>query len=638
VATRRYSTWSTERPHRYSTRSTGPPPHRAYHVASVTQAALPLTAPTTNAEPPVPKHFAYSVIDPTSGIVQEYKQLSKDPATSKLWTRSFANELGRLAQGAGDRLKGTNTCFFIPKSAVPHGWTVTYGRIVVSLRPQKAEVERTRLTVGGNLIDYPGDVSTKTANLTTAKILFNSVPSTPKANFMGINLKNFYLNTPLDRYEYMRLSIDIIPDKIIDEYNLRPLVSNGYVYIEIRKGMYGLPQAGILANKLLTKRLALHGYAPTAHTHGLWRHKTWPIAFTLVVDNFGIKYVGKEHADHLYRVLTKHYEASTGWDGNLYCGVTLKWDYQVRAVYLSMPGYVAAALHKFQHAPPRQPCHAPSSYNKPQYGVKIQLKDPIDTTPSLTEPQTKRLHQVVGTFLLYARAVDSTMLLSLNTLAAAQKNGTQATVQALVHFLNYCATHPDATLRYRASNMILHIHSDAAYLNETEARSRVGGHHFLGDQASPINQPSNGAILNIAKILKHVVSSAAEAEVGATFLNGKEAVVVRTTLAEMGHPQPATPMQVDNSTANGILNGTVKQQRSRAMDIRNLADYFIKHHSPAHHRLMRPQYLHEPKSIHSRIQRGCVESQTKAKVTRIFGRWSANRRHTESQTIQIAAE
>jgi hypothetical protein len=182
---------------------------------------------------------------------------------------------------------------------------------------------------------------------------------------MGINLKNFYLNTPLDRYKYMQLSIDIIPDESIDEYNLRPLVSNSYVYIEIRKGMYGLPQAGILANKLLTKRLALHGYAPTAHTHGLWRHKTRPIAFTLVVDDFGVKYVGKEHADHLYRVLTEHYEASTDWDGNLYCGVTLKWDYQARTVDLFMPGYMAAALHKFQHAPPRQPCHAPSSYNKP---------------------------------------------------------------------------------------------------------------------------------------------------------------------------------------------------------------------------------------------------------------------------------
>jgi hypothetical protein len=97
------------------------------------------------------------------------------------------------------------------------------------------------------------------------------------------------------------------------------------------------------------------------------------------------------------------------------------------------------------------------------------------------------------------------MLISLNAIAAAQKNGTQATVQALVHFLNYCVTHPDATLPYRASDMILHIHSDATYLNETKARSRVGGHHFLGDRASPINQPSNGAILNIAKILKHVV-------------------------------------------------------------------------------------------------------------------------------------
>ncbi len=503
-------------------------------------------------------------------------------------------------------------------------------------------------------------ISPRQKSCSTACVL-----STPKAKFMGIDLKNFYLNTPLDRYEYMRLSIDIIPDEIIDQYNLRPLVSNGYVYIEIRKGMYGLPQAGILANKLLTKRLALHGYAPTTHTHGLWRHKTRPITFTLVVDDFGIKYVGKEHADHLYRVLNDHYEASTDWDGNLYCGVTLKWDYQARTVDLFMPGYMAAALHKFQHTPPGQPCHAPSSYNKPLYGVKVQLTDPIDTTPSLTEPQTQRLQQVVSTFLFYARAVDSTMLLSLNALAAAQKNGTQAAVQALVHFLNYGAPHPDATLRYRASGMILHIHSDAAYLNETGARSRVGGHHFLGDRASPLNQPSNEVILDIAKILKHVVSSAAEAEVGATFLNGKEAVAVRTALAEMGHPQPATPMQVDNSTANGILNGTVKQQRSRAMDMRfywmkdrtlqgqfnvfwapgrdNLADYFTKHHSPAHHRLMRPQYLHEPrsthsKSTHSRIQRGCVESQTKAKVTRIFGRWSADRRHTESQSVQITAE
>jgi hypothetical protein len=126
--------------------------------------------------------------------------------------------------------------------------------------------------------------------------------------------------------------------------------------------VYGLLQAGILANKLLTKQLALHGYAPTAHTPGLWQHKTNPMTFTLVVDNFGFKYARKQHVKHLYRVLTKYYEASTGWDGNLYFGLTLKWNYKAHTANFSMPGYVAAELHKFQHTPPRQPCHAPVLY------------------------------------------------------------------------------------------------------------------------------------------------------------------------------------------------------------------------------------------------------------------------------------
>jgi hypothetical protein len=107
-------------------------------------------------------------------------------------------------------------------------------------------------------------------------------------------------------------------------------------------------------------------------------------------------------------------------------------------------------------------------------------------------------------------------------LAAAQKNGTQATVQAFVHFLNYCATHPDATLCYHASNMILHIHSNATYLNETKACIGIGGHLFLANQGFPINQPSDGPIHDIPKILKHGVASAAEAEIGATFLYGEE--------------------------------------------------------------------------------------------------------------------
>jgi hypothetical protein len=113
---------------------------------------------------------------------------------------------------------------------------------VCHIRPQKSEPNRTRITVGGNLIDYPGDVSTKTANLVTAKILWNSVLSTPGARYMAIDVKIFYLGTPLDRPEYLRLKIAYKLYDLADEH--------GYVYAEINKGMYGLPQAGILANKL----------------------------------------------------------------------------------------------------------------------------------------------------------------------------------------------------------------------------------------------------------------------------------------------------------------------------------------------------------------------------------------------------
>ena len=108
--------------------------------------------------------------------------------------------------------------------------------------------------VGGNLIDFPGNTSTPTADLLTAKLLINSTISTPDAMFLGIDLANFYLKTPMADPEYMRIGLEIIPKEIIVKYNLWDLVNEeGWVYIEIRKGMYSLPQAGIIANQLLKK-------------------------------------------------------------------------------------------------------------------------------------------------------------------------------------------------------------------------------------------------------------------------------------------------------------------------------------------------------------------------------------------------
>jgi hypothetical protein len=114
----------------------------------------------------------------------------------------------------------------------------------------------------------------------------------------------------------MRLPLSIIPDKIITKYNLQEISVGGWVYLEIMKGMYSLKQAGLLANQLLQQRLATYGYYPARHTPGIWLHKTRPIAFTLVVDDFAVKGAGKDNAHHLRNALLRSYEITTYWGGH----------------------------------------------------------------------------------------------------------------------------------------------------------------------------------------------------------------------------------------------------------------------------------------------------------------------------------
>ena len=163
----------------------------------------------------------------------------------------------------------------------------------------------------------------------------------------------------MERFEYMKVKADIIPDEIMQQYMLEPMVTDGWVYIEIRKGMYGLPQAGLLANLKLTKHLATHGYHPTKYTPGLWKHESKSIAFTLAVDDFFIKYTNRKDADHLLNALKEQYVISEDWEATLYCGVTFDWNYKQRTCILSMPEYVTNALKSFQHTPPTKAQHAP---------------------------------------------------------------------------------------------------------------------------------------------------------------------------------------------------------------------------------------------------------------------------------------
>ncbi len=624
--------------HRYPTRSRHVP--FAHHASPLTMSAP--TVPTVRQQ-----SSAFSVIDGTTGASLSYRHLIRGPDKA-LWMNSMANDLGRLAQGVGTRISGTNTIFFIPRHKIPSGRKVTYCKQEASIRPNKAETHRVRNCAGGDRLDYPGPTATQCASLVTIKLLLNSTISTPNARFTCFDIKNFYYGTPMQRYEYMKMHLSFFPDEIITQYDLHNIKdSHGWIHMEIRKGMPGLKQAGRIANDRLTKHLAQFGYTPVERTPSLWTHRTRPITFSLVVDDFGVKYVGRTHADHLLKSLQQLYVVTEDNTGSLFHGLTIEWNYSDRYVDISMPKYVPAMLHKYQHPKPRRRQDAPHAWAQPTYGAKVQFATDDDSSPVLTPAELTRIQQVVGTLLYYAISVDPTMLVALGSIASTQAKATKLTQDECLWVLDYAASNPDAKIRYHASGMVLYIHSDASYLSETRGRSRAGGHFFLSTSptdptAPPLTiPPLNGPVHTVSKILDVVVGSAAEAEIAGTYLNAQDAVSLRTTLQELQHPQPPTPMQVDNTTAAGFANQTMKQKRSKAMDMRfhwikdrvrqkqflvyyrpgitNLADPFTKHHSPTNMRLMRSKFLQPSSSnlahtAYSHLVRGCVNSPLRARA------------------------
>ena len=362
-------------------------------------------------------HQALAVMDKETGKMLNYRNLIRLPKYKEIWSRSSANEFGRLVNGVGGRIKNpTNTIKFIMEHEVPkqRKKDVTYGQFVCTIRPEKKENERTRFTVGGDRINYPGEVATPTADMLVTKMLMNSVISTKGVRFMMMDISNFYLMTSLKRPEYIKINITDIPEEI-----------------------------------------------------------------------------------------------------------------------------------------------------------------------------------------------------TISAIASQSSKPTEDTMKQTQQLLKYLASQEEAVLTYNASDMILAAHSDASYLSEPQARSRAGGHFFLSNNSNI--PPNNGAILNIAHIIKHVMTSATEAELAGLYIMAREAVYMRIILEELGHKQPPTPLQTDNSMADGVVNGKIQPKRTKAMDMRfhwlrdrecqeqfriywrpgklNYADYWTKHHAAKHHKNVRKEFL-----------------------------------------------
>ena len=297
---------------------------------------------------------------------------------------------------------------------------------------------------------------------------------------------------------------------------------------------------------------------------GLSKHEWRPVQFTLVVDGFEVKYVGEEHALRLKAALEENYTITTKWEGRWYSGITLDWNSKQRKVHLAMPNYVAKALKQFKHES-RGKQHAPYPSAPIKYGVKKQYTTQASTAPLLDKTGKPFIQQVCGSFLFLGRAVDSTLLCPVSVIASQSSAPTEGTMNQTLQFLDYAATQEEAVLAYNASEMKMAAHSDARYLSEPKARNRAGGRFFLSSDSSV---PHNyGAVLNIAHIIKHVISSATEAELAALYIVAQEAVYICILLQELGHKQPPTPLQTDNSMADGVVNEQIQPKRTKAMDM-----------------------------------------------------------------------
>jgi hypothetical protein len=286
---------------------------------------------------------------------------------------------------------------------------------------------------------------------------------------MTIDISNFYLMTPLHCAKFIQIKLSDIPNEVIREYKLRERATkNGSIYIRAKRGMYGLPQAGLLANKLLKKRLNKHGYQQSKLVPGLWKHNTRHIQFSLVVDDFGVKYVGKEHAQHLKNALKEHYRLTCNWTGKQDIRIKLDWDYNKHQVHLSMPNYMQKDLKLFQHKAGKLQ-HLLYQSAPIQHGAKKQYATQESKVPLLDDKAKWFIQQVCSKFLFLCRAVDSTLLCPISAIALQSSKPTEDTMQQTLQLLNYLAMQEDTVLSYHASNMVLVVHSNASYLSKPKA-------------------------------------------------------------------------------------------------------------------------------------------------------------------------
>ena len=547
----------------------------------------------------------------TTAAAPKLRQLKLGP-DGHLYEKADEEEWLRLSH------HGTHTIDFVHHSTLPKGRRPAWISSAYRIKTDTGKpVIRVRHTYGKAQTPYLGPTEALTADSTTVRLHLNSVISDPNRRYSTLDAKDFYLMTDkLQSPEYMWAKLGNIPQATQQQFGLPALATpDGRILIKIIRGIYGLPQAGRLAQAKLFAHLAAHGYKECKNTPCLFRHATRNISFTLVVDDFGVGWSNRDDLDHLIATLQLLYKLTINLSGTRYLGLTLTWDYTqgARSVAISMPDYIREACTKYNITPAKRSTNNAGIHVPHKYGGAVQYTE-IDSSPALSPARKLRIQGIVGTLLYYARMVDGTMLAAVGQLSSSQANATEDTEARAHHLMQYALSWPDATVTYYPSDMLYRFHSDASYLSEPKARSRAAGLHYLSNSGD--NPPINGPIAVLSTVLDVVVSSSCEAEYGALYTNGRLAVPIRNTLEDLGYPQPPTIGEVDNKIATQLVNDEAKQKRSKAVDMRyhwmrdrvrqgqfkviwregtsNLADFPSKIHPTPHFLAMRKFYVSYP--------------------------------------------
>ncbi len=484
-----------------------------------------------------------------------------------LWRNEYGVEIKKLLDK-----KTLSPQFYKDQPADQRSKTTYYDpQCKEKLTPDKQIIRRVRGTLGGDKVQYDGLTSSPVADIVTIKIHQNSVVSDRRnfgtdTRYAGLDLTDFYLESDLDQPSWVNISVEDIAMDILTEYDLLKYVHKGRILCRVDGTMYGHPAAGRIAHKDLVAHLALHGYMQHDNIPCLFFHTSNSISFTLVVDDFGIKYSSMADIDDLQRIIGFKYKFKIHLTGSKYVGVRLDWNYEDNSYYADMPTTCDAALDLLCPDGPPRDRNSPGIYLTPKYGAP-DLGATVDDTPLVSAASKAFIMKVVGIFLFYARMVDHTMLPAITFISKKQSKPTEQTLAATNHFLGYVATHRNQRVHFKASDMILKVISDGSHLSQERAGSIVGGVHFLGNR-DDLPSILNGAILPVCSSIPTVCGAASETEYAALYINAQHAYFERVVLESLGYPQEPTEIYADNMAAVGIANDTVKLRRSKAIDMR----------------------------------------------------------------------